>query len=241
MNSKKAIAGALSAIMMASAPAAFAQQAESSVVDRAREMAQQAQASALEKLDSFAEEYKLELRAELALLETVIKSIETTQIVNESLNLDKANVFVMVPATLIIGTETAQIGTRLADAVVKTMTPNKAKWFSEYAELKAAEKTARFAYKQAVRQNSPDVKDLKIALVEAEKAVSEKLLSKPGMIYRMGRFLRAAGRTSVVVGGMTMTALTFNQTLMLVIGRDEMQKHLDTFKEKASKIEALLN
>lgn len=241
MNSKKAIAGALSAILMAAAPAAFAQQADSSIVDRAREMAEAVKDSALEKLEKFSEEYKLELRAELAVLETVIKSIETTQFVNESLRLDHANVYVMVPATLLVGTEAAQIGTRVADAIVKSMTPEKAKWFAEYAELKAAQRTARLAYRQAVRDNSPDVKDLKIAMVEAEKAVTEKLLTKPGVIYRMGRFIRAAGRTSVVVGGMTMTAVTFNETLMLVIGRDEMQNHLNAFREKASKIEALLN
>ena len=232
--------------MLLTSVGALAQPLATTSFSEFKTAAPDASATALEKIEKLAEENKVQMRAELALLETVIKTIETTQYVNESLGLDRTKLYVEVPFAMIAGTAIGGIGGsvlagRLADITVQAFTPEKAKWFAEYTELKTAERTAKNAYRQAVRRGTPDVQELKIALLESEKALTAKLLGKPGALYRLLRVARFTARGTVVLAGMTMTAISANETLLLAIGRDEMNKVLEVFKEKADKLETLIN
>ncbi len=239
----------------------------------ARESSKAAQSSgALDRIESLVQKSQLQLRAELVLLEILIQSLETTQIVNEYLQLDRANVYVQVPGVLTVGLGSAVYGTRMADFIVRAMTPEKSAWFAEHAQLKAAVKQAKLAFESAKltlpatpalpmvaeaaetaaeaamasvsvppASASLSSAEAEIALLRAEKAVAQHLLQQPGGLYKFGRIFRPVARTAVVVGGVTLAIVTVNETVLLVMGRDQMAQHLQQFKEKAAKIEALLN
>lgn len=238
MNAQKVIAGALSFLIAASTPMAVAQDAASAKLDQV-----------LKTIDGLAQDYQVELRAELALTEVVIKSIETSQFLNEELGLDKTNLYVMVPSVLTLGLGSSVYGGRLADAIVKTMTPEKAKWFAEYKALKAGVRDAKINVATSKIVNpaemiNPDPNRLTVAesnLLKAEKAVSDHLLKRPGLTYKVGRLVRAAGRTTVFIGSIGVSVITLNETAFLVLGREEAARALVILKDYQAKLESLLN
>jgi hypothetical protein len=196
-------------------------------------------ATQLEKLRVQSE---AELLAEMALLEIAIKSMETTRFVNDYAGgLDQLNVWISVPTVLLGGTELAVQGARLSDGLLSVMTPEKARWFAEYAELKVELQNAEKAYRKAARLGDPGAQDLHIRMLEAENTLTKKLLRRPGKLYKLGRTLRFVGRSSVVLAGVALTALSFNEALMLGIGRDQMDVYLRKFKERVTEIEMILN
>lgn len=192
-------------------------------------------------LQRLSRESRLELRTELVLLEIAIKSIETTRFLNDYAGgLDRFNVWITVPSVLFAGSEMAIQGTRLADGLVRVMTPEKAKWFAEYDELKAALRSAEKAYRKASRIGDPAAQEHHIRMLQSENALTGKLLQRPGKLYKFGRALRLFGRSTVVLAGVALTAVSINEALMLGIGLDQMAEHLEKFKQRAAEIEVML-
>jgi hypothetical protein len=193
----------------------------------------------IQKLD---EQSRDQLETELALLEIAIATIETTQFFDAYAGgLDRLNVWIAVPAVLFAGSESIIQGSRLADGLVRTMTPKKSQWFAEYTKLKADVKEARSAYRRSARLGAPDSQTLKMKLMESENALTSKLLRRPGKLYKFGRALRFLGRTSVVLAGVTLTAVTFNEAWMLALGRDNVNDIHKKFQARVLEIERLLH
>jgi len=240
MKTKGFLAGTLSLIIASSTPLAMAEDVGSPIGGASNSMD-----VIEEKMVALADQYQLQLRAELALADLLIKSIETSQYVNDALDLDKANVYVMVPSVLTLGLGGTAVGSRLSDAIVRTITPEKSAWFTEYGKLKASVRQAKLALAKAkiknpgqLAANSSHLTIEQGNLLVAQKAVSDHLLKRPGAFYNAGRFLRLAGRSTVFVAGISMSVMVLNETAVLVMGREEVNDLLSQLRKRAAELDS---
>jgi hypothetical protein len=203
----------------------------------------------LDRVGQMIKDQQLEIIAEMALIDVLIHHKESTQAMNESLALDKANVYVMVPTVFVAGVAAIYASTSIGGAIVKNMTPEKTAWFTNYrkikANLKGIEKDIAMAAKVdpiTITREAMVTRSgmLETAQLKAKLQLSEHLLQKPGMLYKVGRLVRFTAATSIVLGGVSIGVYTANETMLLVFGREEFAKSIEKLRERSAQLEAML-
>lgn len=225
--SKKLISAALVSLLTVSA---VAQEAQTSAFDKIKS-----------QMDQLVEENNVALWAELAMYESIIKSVEGAQFINEVTGIDKAHVAIVIPAAL-GSVLLAKGGYSVAAKTISTLTPDKAAWFNDFKSVKLAEKEANSALKNATREaaDSALIETLKTNVKLAEGETAKMLLKKPGNLYRFGRLVRGAAKTSLVFGTIAMAAVATAEGTLLVIGSENLNDKMEQMKKDRDALKDLL-
>lgn len=207
--------------------------------------------------EALEEQNRTALLKDLALIEISILSIEQAQFVNDYFDLDKSQIAWSIPFTLVRNSAIGAMGYSLDRAITRA-TQDHLPWFAEFDKLERefvrAESNLTGITRALGRMGmvDPHFNEHRQQLLAARKrdyshaleARNNKLLTQPARMVRvarqMRRGLRLATHGVMMVGGVALLAATYEEVVVLYMGREAVNEKLISLREDRDRLRSVL-
>lgn len=188
--------------------------------------------------DQLNESYQVTARAQLAMTDILIRILEMAKAKQSLTGLEHSNVYVTIPLAIAGATSLGLVAVSSGVRVTQSLTPKKSTWFSEYQHLLTEEKAILSHLKEArADKNADTLAALEARLDNARARLMNQVRNKPGLFYKFGRAVRGAGYTAVALGGVAFVGAVIYEGVMITMGVDELDSHLNKLRKQASLLE----